>query len=230
MTLLSFQNEVNKYLANEIIPVLSICGFHRITGMRYVREKDGLLQFFHFRIEKYKLRPWFYFLPIFEGYNGLVEFGADGINVQDCLSPFNGYANVFCPDRRLGGTINEWEYANKILPKLEKLKYSIQNGLLPVMDSLDSLDKFVQRCKNREKIMLFDWGGKDYFLDFVLPVCESCGAIRMNYILQNAEGIVHAYPKELRTFLGEECQTVADNTLADQVFENIAIWFARPIK
>ncbi len=219
MELLNFKNEVKKYINNEILPILNINDFQRISGTKYVREKGGLLQFFSFRVDKYKLRPWFYFLPVFEGYNGIVTFGTDGINVQDCLSPFNGYANVFNPNKRDDGEISEQEYNNKVLPKLVKLKLSIQNGILPEMDNLDSLDKFVQYCKRRRKIMMFDWADEPYFVDFLIPIHESSGIARMNYLKQKTQGFVQVYPKELRTFLEDECQEIAEDTFANQLFE-----------
>ena len=219
MELMNFKNGVKKYITNEIIPILNVNGFRKISGTKYVREKNGLLQFFYFRVDKYKLRPWFYFLPVFEGYNGIVTFGADGINIQDCLSPFNGYANIFNPDKRMDGEISEEEYTNKVLPKLVKLKLSIQNGILHEMDNLDSLDKFVQCCKSRGKIMMFDWADEHYFVDFLVPIYESNGMARMNYLLQKTQGFVEVYPKELRTFLEDECQITADDTSANQLFE-----------
>lgn len=205
------------FIRTELRPVLYEQGFVLSKPTTYVRERDGLLQEFYFKVETYKLRPWVSVRPVFDARN-IVTFGADNIYTQDAENPCYGYGWVtFGVGQPVG--ISEWN--EKILPKLFGLKSSIVNGVLPELNVLGSLDVFLQFYK--ENGLLFgkriQSDTKMYF-DFIAGVCVTEGMERMTRILNEMEPWdLQNLPKDVREYLQSCKDKLASDVEADKIFD-----------
>lgn len=208
-----------EYIRQELRPILYEQGFKLSKPTTYVRERNGLLQEFYFRVEVYRLRPWVSLRPIFDARN-IVTFGMDSAYTNDVKSPYYGYNWVTFP---IGRTIGISEWNEQILPKFDKLKSSIQKGVLPELNKLHSLDDFLQLYQ--ENGFLFgkriqSHPGVEIYYDFIAKVALSSGGERMCMILSEMqEPWLQILSKEVNAFL-QSCmnQTFSDEE-ADKMFE-----------
>lgn len=136
----------------------------------------------------------------------IVNFGTDSINGLDCADPYKGYTWCFFEDRYPEDTSRRLKnYESQFLPKFEKLKNSIVNGLLPEMDALHSLDEFMRLYENngllfQKPIHCYETPGR--YFEFISNVRYSEGKERMNLILSSmSEWGLANLPKIVREYL-----------------------------
>ena len=85
-----FQKVQKELIRQELCPILYEQGFPLSKPTTYVRERNGLLQEFYFKVKTNKLRPWVCCRSIFDS-RDIVSFGTDSIPVADIHSPYYGY-------------------------------------------------------------------------------------------------------------------------------------------
>ena len=209
------------YIRQELRPILYAQGFKLSKPTTYVRERDGLLQEFYFRVEVSRLRPWVSIRPIFEGRSHIVTFGTDYIHAWDVESPYRGFTWVTFDVTRKTIGMSEWEEEG--LPRLDKLKSSIQNGVLPELNKLCSLDDFLQLYQ--ENGLLFEkriqnFHNTEIYYDFIKKVALSSGVERMQIIINVMQGPwLEVIPKEVRVFLESYMSQTFSDEEADKMFE-----------
>lgn len=217
-----FKKAQRELIRKELRPILYENGFVLSRPTTYIRERDGLLQEFYFRVEVSKLRPWVSYRPVFDS-RPIVSFGTDGIYVHDCLNPYKGFAWCSLEDWYIEDNKRRYSnFQNKFLPDFERLRSSIVNGVLPEMNELHSLDDFIKLYETngllfQKQIKSYDTS--DRYGDFISNVSLSSGKERMNIIMEEMEKWdLQNLPKIVREYLEsyKECSYTDDE--ADKIF------------
>ncbi len=214
---IDIKKEQKEFIRTELRPVLYEHGFILSRPTAYVRECNGLVQEFYFKVEKYKLRPWVSCRPIFDARMNTVSFGTDYIHVSDCLSPYKGFNWVSYRDWPGHDLQKEYE---KFQAGLGPLKSSIVNGVLPELDTINSLDDFVKLYEENglflQQRIQSDPVGGNYF-SFIRDVYDSSGITRMKHIMK--EMMNWDINKAVREYL-QECEAkMTSDEEADRMFE-----------
>lgn len=89
-----FKKAQKELIRKELRPLLYENGFVLSRPTTYIREREGLLQEFYFRVEVGKLRTWASYRPVFDS-RWIVSFGTDSICVSDCKNPYKGFGWCF---------------------------------------------------------------------------------------------------------------------------------------
>lgn len=198
------------FIIKNIRPVLYKNGFRLSKPTTYVRERNGLLQEFYFRVEATRLRPWVSVRPVFDARN-IVTFGADCICIKDTKSPYCGFWWVTFDDDK---TVD--------IDKLERLRDSIINGIIPELDELCSLEKFIQLYNDNgllfQKEIRFK-GNEEIYYDFIENVVCNTGIKRMEIIIKDMVYELQILPKAVREYLESYKGKLVSDAEADIVFE-----------
>lgn len=215
-----FKKNVRELIRNELRPSLYGQGFVLSKPTTYIREMDGLLQEFYFKVEVSRLRPWVSYRPVFDT-RPIVTFGTDNIYTHDCLDPYRGYGWVTLPDWYCGDTGRTYKnYTEKFLPRFEALKASILNAVLPELNKMCSLDQFIAAYQAND--LLFKGRVQSYasaglYFDFISGVRYSHGMERLNLVMR--EMGEWSLPKVVREYLqGLEGKCFTDDE-ADKLFD-----------
>lgn len=217
-----FKKEQKELIRRELRPILYEQGFILNKPTSYIRERDGLLQEFYFRVEVSKLRPWISYRPVYDS-RSILGFGTDGICVQDCKNPYKGFAWCGLDYWYSEDTALKYRYfQNRFLPAFEGLKKSIVYGVLPEMNELHSLDDFIHLYQTngmlfQQNIHAYDSPGR--YFDFILKVRTTRGKARMDYIVQEMERWdLRNLPKIVREYLEGYKGCICTDDEADQIF------------
>lgn len=201
-----FKKNIRELIRSELRPSLYEQGFVLSKPTTYIRERDGLLQEFYFKVEVSRLRPWVSYRPVFET-RPIVTFGTDNIS-HDCLNPYRGYGWVTLPDWYCGNTEQTYKsYIEKFLPRFEALKASILNAVLPELNRMHSLDQFITAYQSNdllfEKKVQSNVGAGLYF-GFINGVRHSHGMERLDLVMKEMRdwGFCNL-PKAVREYLQE---------------------------
>lgn len=200
-----FKKDVRALIRSELRPFLYEQGFVLSKPTTYIRERQGLLQEFYFKVQENRLRSWVSYRPVFDT-RPIVSFGTDGIYPHDCLDPYRGFGWVTFPDWHCRDTGRQYKnYTEKFLPRFEELKKSILNGVLPELNEMHSLDQFISAYKSNE--LLFEkriqtYMGADSYFSFISGVRYSHGMERLDLIRKEMEewGLC-SLPKAVREYL-----------------------------
>lgn len=217
---IDFRKNVRELIRSGLRPSLYEQGFVLSKPTTYIRERDGLLQEFYFKVEVNKLRPWVSYRPVFDT-RPIVTFGTDNIYTHDCLDPYRGFGWVTLPDWCCGDTERIYKsYTEKFLPGFEKLKTSISNAVLPELNKMCSLDQFIAAFQAND--LLFEKRVRSYtsaglYFDFISDVRYSHGVERLNMVMKEMRD--WSLPKVVREYLQElEGKRFTDDE-ADALFD-----------
>lgn len=204
-----FKKQLGQKIRSEIKPLLIEHGFVQSKPTHYVREQNGLLQYFYFRLEKYKLRPWVYYLPIFEP-DSFLSFGSDACD--DTGFQWIALGEFFNQD------IQRQNYTSKVLPAFERLKASIVDRLLPEMDKMQSLAQFIDCCGAKQPI--FGQAEPMYAVHFayIAKVYAARGQVRLALLQERMKQFEQVYPKQAVQYLKSQNSASLTEEQADQVF------------
>lgn len=209
-------------IRKELRPILYEQGFILSRPTTYIREREGLLQEFYFKVENSRLRPWISYRPVFDA-RGIVTFGTDAIYVHDCLNPYMGFSWVCLEDWYIEDDERKYNnYQNQFLPAFEKLKTSIVNGVLPEINGIHSLDDFMHLYESNGLLFqtkIQSYTSADIYYDFISKVKRSSGKERMDFIVQEMESWeLQGLPKIVREYL-ESCKDfICTDEEADKFF------------
>lgn len=217
-----FKKAQKELIRKELRPILYEQGFILIRPTTYIREREGLLQEFYFRVETSKLRPWISYRPVFDA-RSVASFGTDAIGVYDCLNPYMGFSTIGLEDWYIKDDERKYKnYQNKFLPRFEKLKTSIINGVLPEMNEIHSLDDVMHLYESngllfQKEIQSYTCAGTYY--DFISKVKRSSGKERMDFIVQEMERwMLGGLPKIVREYLESYKDSICTDEEADKFF------------
>ena len=154
-----FKRAMQAHINKDFAPLLVNNGFTAYKKNRYVRERNQIIQIISFRLEKDRVKVHATFLPVFICEDTYSEYGIE-------LTGWNGY-------KLLGGkyftTLYEQEKVNKEIQyrnyreqhiiSLEKIYLAIKEGIIPEMDKIDSLVKFVEKIESADA----NFFGYEYF-------------------------------------------------------------------
>lgn len=215
-----FKKNVRELIRSELRLSLYEQGFVLSKPTTYIRERDGLLQEFYFKVEVSRLRPWVSYRPVFDT-RPIVTFGTDNIYTHDCLDLYRGFGWVTLPDWCCGDTERTYKsYTEKFLPGFEKLKASISNAVLPELNKMCSLDQFIAAYQAND--LLFKYRAQSYisaglYFDFISGVRYSHGMERLSLVMKEMED--WSLPKGVREYLqGLEGKCFTDDE-ADKLFD-----------
>lgn len=217
-----FKKVQRELIRKELRPVLYEHGFVLSRPTTYIRERDGLLQEFYFSVQVGKLRPWVSYRPVFDS-RCIVAFGTDSIPMKDSTNPYSGFGWCFFDgiySKDASGRLKNYE--RQFLPRFERLKSSIVNGLLPEMDSLRSLDDFIRLYENdgmlfSSPIHVYDSPGR--YFDFISGVNSARGKERMELVFSAmSKWGLQNLPKTVKEYLEEHIGRIDTDDEADKVF------------
>lgn len=217
-----FKKAQRDLIRKEIRPILYEHGFVLCRPTAYIREHEGLLQEFYFKVEVSKLRPWVSYRPVFDA-RPVMNFGSDGSNGAKYDDPYRGFSwcsiDYWYTDN---DTLKEKNYQHKFLPAFEALKNSIVNGLLPEMDAVHSLDDFIQLYESQgslfgKPISFYDISNT--YFPFISGVNAASGKKRMELILSEMSGDwLPSLPKIVREYLQAHMGVINTDHEADIIF------------
>ena len=215
-----FKKNVRELIRSELRPSLYGQGFVLSKPTTYIREMDGLLQEFYFKVEVSRLRPWVSYRPVFDT-RPIVTFGTDNIYTHDCLDPYRGYGWVTLPDWYCGDTGRTYKsYTEKFLPRFEALKTSILNAILPELNKMCSLGQFTTAYQSNDILLekkVQSYPGAGLYFGFINGVRHSCGMERLNLVMREMGD--WSLPKAVREYLQElEGKRFTDDK-ADALFD-----------
>ena len=214
-----FKKEQKELIRKELRPVLYEEGFVLSKPTSYVRERNGLLQKFYFKVQTDRLRPWVSCCPVFDA-RDIVSFGTDSIVTSDSSSPYNGFGWVTLENWYIEDPVYKYKtFTGKFIPRFEKLKSSIINGILPELNAIHSLDEFIALYQDDGLLFTrkMQYYPKGYYA-FIYSVWNSRGRKRMEIIVNEMNSWdLRNLPKVVREYL----ETFAGSTLSDDDADTI---------
>ena len=202
-----FKKNARVLIRSQLRPLLYGQGFVLSKPTTYIREMDGLLQEFYFKVEVSRLRPWVSFRPVFDT-RPIVTFGTDHIHTHDCLDPWRGYGWVTLPDWHCGDTERAYKsYTEKFIPGFEALKASILDAVLPQFNEMRSLDQFITAYQSNDLLFgkrIQSYVGAGSYFVFINSVSHSHGMERLDLVMKEMEDWDFCnLPKAVREYLLE---------------------------
>lgn len=218
-----FKKNVRELVRSELRPSFYEQEFILSRPVTYIRERDGLLQEFYFRVETSRLRPWVSCRPVFDT-RPVVTFGTDGIYTQDCLDPYRGYGWVTLPDWNCRDEKRIYKsYIEAFLPRFKALKKSIVNAVLPELGKMFSLDQFLTAYQSNDLLFgkrVQTYIGAGAYMEWISRVRYSHGVERLNLIMTEMEewGFCNL-PKPVREYMQELSGKHFTDEEADVLFD-----------
>lgn len=216
-----FAKEQKELIRKELRPVLYEEGFVLSNPTSYVRERNGLLQKFYFKVQTDRLRPWVSCRPVFDA-RDIVSFGTDSIVTSDDSSPYNGFGWVTLENWYIEDPAYKYKiFTGKFIPRFEKLKSSIINGILPELNTIHSLDELIDLYQNDGLLFTrrLQSHTKSYY-DFTYSVWSSRGRERMEIIINEMYNWdLRNLPKVVREYLETYADRIRSDEDADTVFD-----------
>lgn len=142
----AMQENVNKKFA----VLLKDNGFVKYKKNKFAREKEQIVQIISFSIEKTVMKVFAMFIPIYVSTDICLEYGIE-ITGSDGYRLLNGkYFTTVYELEMLNKEIQYKNYCEKHKLSLQKIYSAIEEGIIPEMDEVDSLEKFIIRLKNQD--------------------------------------------------------------------------------
>ena len=213
-----FKKEQRELIRKELRPILYEQGFILSRPTTYVRERNGLLQQFYFRIEASRLRPWITYRPVYDS-RETANFGTDRIDVYDYSNPYTGFSWV-CLEDWDDAERSKRNFQGQFLPKFENLKQSIIKGVLPEMNKINSLEDFISLYETngllfQKKIRFYH--NSDHYYKFIDKVKQSSGRERMKLIIKEMGD--WELPKAVQEYLESHKDKLNTEMAADKIFD-----------
>lgn len=145
----SFKLAMKQNIEKQLVPVLNNYEFVKFGANKYAREVEGILQIISFRIENDRLKAFATYYPIFVPYDNLLNYGVE----------LTGTTGSYLLDGKYFTTISNFNitpenqiknYYQKILPSFDKLLQGILEGVLPEMEQVNSLSKFIEKFEHQQ--------------------------------------------------------------------------------
>ena len=167
----NFENEIRVKIA----PLLKNNGFKKYKKTAFVREKDNLAQIISFQVKKDQLKAFAIFLPIYVPNDDIMNFGIE-ITGSCGVRLLNGkYFRTIYEKEKYDLTIQEENYQKIHLPTFENMLIpAILEGVIPEMNEVDSLSKFIYILRKGQDGCFFgnrSWGMSG-ITNYILAVYE----------------------------------------------------------
>ena len=217
-----FKKAQRELIRKGLRPILYKHGFVLCGPTAYIRERGGLLQEFYFKVEVSKLRPWVSYRPVFDA-RRVWNFGSDGPHGAKVEELYRGFRWCsidywYTED----DVLKEKYYQRQFLPQFEVLKSSIQNGLLPEMDAMSSLDDFIQLHESGGRLFgkpMDHYDISQTYFPFISGVNAASGKKRMELILSEMSGAwLPTLPKIVKEYLQAHTDGIHADSEADRIF------------
>lgn len=139
-----FKKAMQQNIKDNFKPLLLSNSFTKTGNSKYIREKAGLVQLITFRIEKDRLKAFASFFPLCFPVDYILTYGIE-ITGSNGFKLLNGkyFTTIYEPEY-FDKAIQLKNYYSKHQINMQKLFLSIKEGVLPEMDRIDSLDKFIK--------------------------------------------------------------------------------------
>jgi len=190
-----FKKALQKNIIKNFQPILYSNKFIKCLKNIYVRELNGLAQFVRFGITRNELEVWATYMPIFIRGVNVVRYGVEitGSSGMDLLDG-KYYTSIRRNTNGFGQKVELQHYYDEIVPRLEKIIFSIVEGVIPQMDQMNSFERFVQELQSPTACFF----GRKY--DYLKggSIQKLFAAIDMLFKEQFTEGII-----ELKEIVGD---------------------------
>ena len=135
----AMQENVNKKFA----VLLKDNGFVKYKKNKFAREKDQIVQLISFSIEKDRMKVFAMFIPVYINEDSCLEYGIE-VTGSNGYRLLNGkyFTTVYEPEK-FNKEIQYRNYCEKHKLSLQKIYSAIEEGIIPEMDEVDSLEKFI---------------------------------------------------------------------------------------
>lgn len=145
-----FKNAMQDNIDKKFAVLLKNNGFVKYKKNKFSREKDQIVQIISFTIEKNVMKVFAMFIPIYVSTDICLEYGIE-VTGSDGYRLLNGkyFTTVYEPEM-LNKEIQYKNYCEEHKLSLQKIYSAIEEGIIPEMDELDSLEKFIVRLKNQD--------------------------------------------------------------------------------
>ena len=145
-----FKKAMQFNVDNRFAHLLKNNGFIKYKKNKYVREKNQIVQIVSFQVGKDRMKVFAMFIPIYVTTDNCLEYGIEltGSNGYGLL---NGkyFTTVYEPEL-LNREIQYKNYCELHKLSLQKIYSALEEGIIPEMDAVDSLDKFIMRLHNQD--------------------------------------------------------------------------------
>ena len=139
-----FKKAMQQNIKDNFKPLLLSNSFTKSGNSKYIREKAGLVQLIVFRIEKDRVKAFASLIPLYYPLDYILSYGIE-ITGSNGFKLLNGkYFTTIYESEHFDKAIQLKNYYSKHQINMQKLFLSIKEGVLPEMDRIDSLDKFIK--------------------------------------------------------------------------------------
>lgn len=152
----NFKRAMQENINENIQPLLIAKKFIKYANNKYVREMDHLLQIIEFQIKKDTLKVFAIYIPIYLPWDGLLDYGIE-ITGSSGVNLLNGKFFTTIYEENKTDLVVQWQhYKDEHIPKLNKLISSIKEGVLPEMDAINSLERFINHLQGMNVLFFGD--------------------------------------------------------------------------
>lgn len=166
----AMQENINKKFA----VLLKSNGFVRYKKNKFVREKNQIAQIVFFSVGKDILKIFAMFIPIYVSTDILLEYGIE-VTGSNGYRLLNGkyFTTVYEPEKFNKG-VQYKNYCEKHKVSLQKIYSAFEEGIIPEMDEVDSIDKFIARLEGQNACFFGDQllpgYNKIYMYEYIIGV------------------------------------------------------------
>ncbi len=140
----AMQDNINKSFAEMLLSN----GFKKYKANKYAREREQIVHIITFQIEKDRMKVYSMFIPIFVGADYYLEYGIQLTGGEGCRLLDGKYFTTLYEEEKKNQEVQYKNYCKKHVVALQKIFSAIKEGVIPEMDEIDSLNKFVSRLKH----------------------------------------------------------------------------------
>ena len=171
-----FNKAMQMLINDNVNPILISNNFKKYKKNNYVREMNDLAQIISFSVRKNDLKAFAYFWPIFVPCDTFFNYGIELTGTTGCRLLSGKYFTTIY-ERGISDLEIQFEnFNNEHKLNFEKLVNAIKEGVLPEMNRIDSLEKFINIVNDEEETIFGNKYGKKrrktIIDDFVYAVCE----------------------------------------------------------
>lgn len=229
---------MQQLINEDINPILVLNKFKKYKKNAFVREMDNIVQFISFSVRKYDLRVYAFILPIFVPTDSVYNYGIEltGTDGMDLLS--GKYFTTFC-EVEDNIEVQFYKYQNKHKPNFCKLVRNLEEGVLPEMDRINSLDKLIFTIENdNEKLFGRRYGKGRHICDFDFYIAAVykclCGEycegkknlLQVKYDYEKS-GVLEEYEVSRNEYRNIECLLSALAEINDETEKNFRFQYNR---
>lgn len=171
-----FKKAMQMLINDNVNPILIANNFKKYKKNNFVREMNELAQIISFSVRKNDLKAFAYFWPIFVPCDTFFNYGIELTGTTGCRLLSGRYFTTIY-ERGIGNLESQFEnFHNQHKLNFEKLVNAIKDGVLPEMNRIDSLGKFMAIVDDEEENILGNKYGKErrktIIDDFIYAVYE----------------------------------------------------------